>query len=121
MPKIFNVDDLSPKAERELVLGGKTYALKGLTVEDFIKTTEMAKALDKKDATLAEQFELTIGVILERVPGLPREALLPLSLDQLQATVAFVRGVDPDDIIKMLAADSPDAVTPAAEGTPTGN
>lgn len=97
MTKILNLDKLSAKETRELRLGGKTYKVKEMSVEDFIETTRMAEKLEG-ETSFAVQMEATIELIQRSVPEVSTEELKNLTIDQLRAVTAFIRGEDPEKI-----------------------
>lgn len=104
MAKVLNLDALSAApSERELVIGGKTYPIPKMTVDNFIETTRAAERLEKSDS-LAEQIEATVQMIMRAVPGVPREALGGYSLEILGKIAAFVRGDDLEEATEALAA-----------------
>lgn len=89
--KVLNLDKLVPNEGRELVIGGKSYPVLGMTVSNFIQTTRIAEKMNA-DTSIADQIEATVDMILRSVPAIEREVLAQLSLEQLQTIVAFVRG-----------------------------
>lgn len=97
MAKVLNIDSIQKPVSRELSLGGTKYAVKDMTVENFIETTKHSEELSAKKAGAREQLEATISMICRFIPDLPKELLQPLSLEQLGTIVAFVQGdFDPD-------------------------
>lgn len=93
MAKLLNVDSLSKTEDRELTIGGKTYKVLPLTVENFIETVKAAERI-KEDSSLSTQLAETLSMITRTVPGIKGDTLQKLSLDQLKAVAAFVRGED---------------------------
>jgi hypothetical protein len=119
MTKILNLDALSAKpSERELQIGGQSYPIPKMTVDNFIETTRAAARLEKSD-DLAEQVEATIEMIQRAVPGVPRDALGGYSLEILGKIAAFVRGDDVDGAEEKLA-QAQAAAAEQAGGDPTG-
>jgi hypothetical protein len=112
--KVLNLDVLSPKSSRVLILSGVEYPLLEFSVEDYIETSlaiEQAEAAqpvaaDADDATLEQKararFELFMTEIIKRIPTMSRDSLVKLSIEQLAAVHQFVNGVDPDTIAKMF-------------------
>lgn len=88
--KTLNIDALA-KSNRTLTLGGKTYEVQEMTVENFIETTKAAEKLGP-DASFVEQVEATIDMIQRHVPLIERSVLKKLSLEQLTTITQFVRG-----------------------------
>lgn len=91
MSKILNLDQFAPE-ERSVDFKGKRYAIRPATVEDFIRNTKRAQELARTKMDLPTQIEETAKMIAEMVPGLPVEEIKKLSLEQLAAFAAFVRG-----------------------------
>lgn len=89
--KILNLDKLTKKEGKEIVLFGKTHAVDGMTVGNFIETTLAAESL-AQETSLVKQVEATIDMIQRSVPSVDRKDLEKLALEQLQAIVAFIRG-----------------------------
>lgn len=97
MAKILNLDGFAAKAEaRKLIIGGKEYAVEDMTVENFIETTKAADRLTG-ETSVAVQVEATMDMIQRSVPTVERELLQRLTLEQLQAITAFVRGENVDE------------------------
>ncbi|WKZ86344.1 hypothetical protein N5B55_05160 [Ralstonia pickettii] len=105
MAKILNLDKLSGNDERELNIGGKAYPVKPMSVEDFIETTLTAERLEG-EKSIAKQIQATVKLIKRSVPTIDEQTLLQLSLEQLRAVTAFVRGEDPADIVEEREAGS---------------
>lgn len=91
--KSLNLDALIEKQEkRSITLGGKSYEVLDMTVENYIQTTLDANKLDAPDSTIVDQIEATIRMIKRSVPEIEEKILRSLSLEQLRVLVAFVRG-----------------------------
>ena len=91
--KILNLDALAaPK--RTLTLGGVTYDVEEMTVENFIETTRIAEELETKGdkLTFADQIGATIGMIKRSVPDITEQQLRKLNLEQLTMVSKFLRG-----------------------------
>lgn len=95
--KILNLDKLAKKEGRELVVFGKTYAVDGMTVSNFIETTRVAELL-AGETSLVKQVEATIDMISRSVPSIEKSELAKLELTQLQAIVKFIRGESVDGV-----------------------
>ena len=95
--KVLNLDKLAKKEGRELIVFGKTYAVDGMTVGNFVETTAVAEAL-AGETSLVKQVEATIEMIARSVPSIERSDLNKLELEQLQAIVAFIRGDDVEGV-----------------------
>lgn len=95
--KILNLEKLSASEERVLKVGDKEYPVSPMTVSNFIETTRAAEKLESETSVVA-QVEATVEMVLRSVPTITRDVLDQLSLEQLQAIVAFVRGDDVDGV-----------------------
>lgn len=92
--KVLDLDKLDAAASRrELHIAGKSYPIKELGVKDYIELTRASAGLDEK-ATLADQLEHSIELILRRVPGVPRDQLENRSLEVLSTIVSFINGAE---------------------------
>lgn len=98
MTKTLNLDKLASKETRELVLFGETYEVREMSVESFIETTRTAELLEK-ETSFAKQVETTIDLIKRSVPDVARENLMRMTIDQLRAVSAFIRGATPEEIL----------------------
>jgi len=99
MAKILNLDTLSAKETREVQIGGKTYPIKEMSVEDFIETTRTAEQMET-ESSYAKQIQETIRLIKRSIPEIEETVLMGLSLEQLRGLTAFIRGADPEKIIE---------------------
>lgn len=106
--KVLNLDDLA-KTNRSLTLGGVTYEVEEMTVENFIETTKAAEKLEKEDGSIVNQVSATIDLIVRSIPTIKTETLRKLPLEQLSTIVKFIRG-DLDE----------KETVPAAEGEVSG-
>lgn len=104
--KILNLDKLDTKEGRQLVIRGKSHPVEEMTVENFIATTRAAEKI--ADASIADQIEATVEMIVRSVPTVDRSDLVKLSLESLQAIVAFVRG-DAVDGVEQVEGESGEA------------
>ncbi len=95
MTKTLNLDKLASKETRELVLFGDTYQVREMSVESFIETTRVAEKLEK-ETSFAKQVETTIDLIKRSIPDVSRETLMQMSIEQLRAVSAFIRGATPE-------------------------
>ena len=90
--KTLNLDSLATVA-RTLTIGGATYEVQEMTVENFIETTREAELLEKKeDASIPEQMEATIKMIHRSIPTCPESVLRKMTLEQLALVSRFLRG-----------------------------
>ena len=117
--KVLNLDEVLQTDARELILQGKTYVISEMTVQDYIESTKAAMKLTGSTDTELQMQE-TARLIARQVPGIDQAFLLALPLDKLYAIAEFVRGVDPEEIIRRAeAALTKDAE--AAEPAEAGN
>lgn len=112
--KILNLEQLAPQSGRVLRLNGVDYPVEEMSVQNFIETTLTAERLEG-ETSIVVQLEATIDLIQRAIPTIDRELLKRLTLEQLQAVTVFIRGEDPEEIIKRFTQ----AVQPAeAEAEP---
>ena len=109
--KVLNLDALAA-TKRTITLGGETYAVQEMTVENFIETTRAAERLEAAGAQipLSDQVEATIESIQRSVPDCPKAVLRRLTLTQLSTVGKFLRG----------ELDGEEAKEPSAEGDAEG-
>lgn len=98
MTKLLNLDQLNAKEVREVQISGTTYEIKEMSVEDFIETTRVAEEMEK-ETSYAKQLQATVTLIKRAIPNIDQAVLMALSLDQLRALTAFIRGEDPAKIV----------------------
>jgi len=105
MTKLLNLNQLSNTAVREVQIGDKTYKIKEMSVEDFIETTRVAEEMEKEQS-YAKQLKATVDLLKRSIPDIDDTTLVSLSLDQLRALTAFVRGADPEQIVAQAQAEA---------------
>ena len=98
MTKLLNLNQLNAKEQREVQIGETVYKIKDMSVEDFIETTRVAEQMET-EASYAKQISATVELIKRSIPDIDASVLMSLSLEQLRALTAFVRGADPAEII----------------------
>lgn len=98
MTKLLNLNQLNPKEGREVQIGDKTYSVKEMSVEDFIETTQVAEQMES-EPSYAKQIAATVGLVKRSIPDIDSAVLMSLSLEQLRALTAFIRGADPASIV----------------------
>jgi hypothetical protein len=104
--KVLNLDMLDTGIEkRNLRLNGNDYAVEEMTVANFIETTRVAEKI-ADEPSLVLQIEATVEMILRSVPTLTKEALIGLSLVQLQTIVAFIRGDEDVDGVEKTEGEA---------------
>lgn len=95
--KILNLDTLPTKApRRQVTLGGVSYDVQEMSVEDFIETNLAAERLEADNNPKAQMAEM-VASVKRAVPTVPVDELNRLPLEKLGVLVAFIRGIfDPE-------------------------
>ncbi|KVH05360.1 hypothetical protein WS84_27900 [Burkholderia anthina] len=105
--KILDLDNLpTSQPQRQITLGGKSYAVQDMTVEMFIDAQQAAKRLEG-ETDILKQLDETIVAIMRAVPDVPEAELRKLTFEKLSVVGAFIRGMfDPDqaDVEAAVAA-----------------
>ncbi|MGN8188658.1 hypothetical protein ACTJLD_21980 [Burkholderia sp. 22088] len=105
--KILDLDNLpTSQPQRQITLGGKSYAVRDMTVEMFIDAQQAAKRLEG-ETDILKQLDETIVAIMRAVPDVPEAELRKLTFEKLSVVGAFIRGMfDPDqaDVEAAVAA-----------------
>lgn len=114
MTKLLNLNQLSAKENREVQIGEKTYAIREMSVEDFIETTRVAEKMEK-ETSYAVQLSETINLLKRSIPDIEEGVLMRLSLEQLRALSGFVRGEDPAVLVAAHQAMSAEEGAAPAE------
>lgn len=107
--KVLNLDALAAKSSKTVELGGRTYAVKEMTVEDFITANNEAKDLESKVGDPAEWVGSTVRFITRSIPEMTEKTVRKLSVEQMAVLVKFINGE--------LAAEAENA---ASETSPVG-
>lgn len=105
MTKLLNLNQLNPKEHREVQIGQAVYRVKEMSVEDFIETTRVAEEMEK-EASYAAQIKATVELVKRSIPDIEAALLMTLSLDQLRALTAFIRGEDPARIVAEVTGEA---------------
>lgn len=105
MTKLLNLNQLSAKEVREVKIGETTYAIKEMSVEDFIETSRVAEEMEN-ETSYAKQLQATIGLVKRAIPNIEASALLGLSIEQLKGLTAFIRGEDAETIVGAAQKDA---------------
>lgn len=97
--KVLNIDALvTPK--RVLNLGGTRHPVKEVSAQQFVdglaksEANDAALAAGLPGATKSEIFLDNVQMVLDLVPTLPKEVLMPLSLEAVVTILKFCRGDD---------------------------
>lgn len=117
MVKILNLDELA-QAKKQFTLSGKTYTVKEMTVEEYVKRLKESEALKEsengKEQTDAEKTESAVKMILDSVEGIEASAIRGLNLNQLVKLIEFITST-PEDLEAKAKADA-DNSAPDAPG-----
>lgn len=108
--KVFNVDALA-KETRHIVLDGQQHEVVPMNVESFLKTLEVADALEQ-DKSTASQINGVVKMINAAIPTLSEDRIRKMPLEHMNAISEFVRGEIPE-VLKPAAAEQ---VVANAEG-----
>lgn len=87
MAKLLDLDAIKP-SEKSIKLKGKKYALNPMSLGLFV----LIQQLQEQDITARspmEQAKAYADVVEKFIPGLPRDQIDALSIDQLQQIFAF--------------------------------
>ncbi|RQT26053.1 hypothetical protein [Burkholderia contaminans] len=116
--KILDLDNLpTSQPQRQITLGGKSYAVQDMTVEMFIDAQQAAKRLEG-ETDILKQLDETIAAIMRAVPDVPEAELRKLTFEKLSVVGAFIRGMfDPDqaDVEAAVAAATAESGEGAGE------
>jgi len=106
MAKVLNVDSLI-KERQEISIEGVIYPMKQMSVEDFIKLTKKAEAIDKKKTdTPSARIEFLVDTILISFPTCSDKVLKAQPIEVLNAIVEFAKdGTLPEDLEEDLEED----------------
>jgi hypothetical protein len=89
---VLNLDEIETGLERTVVLGGKNYPLKPMSVEDYIAQLKDAQAAEKEQDTV-KLFELMVNSVGRAFPSMKEGVIRKLTVAQLQKLMAFVQSV----------------------------
>lgn len=103
MTKLLNLDAMMPEESREVLMNGKVYQIKEMTVEDFMLMTQLAEKL-QETTRVQDHINHTIELITQVCPGMPKDELNALSINKLSALAKFIRGDEPEEIKKAAEA-----------------
>lgn len=97
--KVLNIDALvTPK--RVLTLAGERHPVKELSAQQFVDSLAKSEKLEAEGKTMkdSEVFRENVDLVLELVPTIKREVLMPLPLAAVITILKFCRG-DDDGIV----------------------
>lgn len=104
---LLNLDEVAVK-RRTVTLGGTAYAVKDMTVEDFIEATKEAKAIEANKDDAVASLESTVRMIKRTIPEMTEATIRGMSFDRLTLIVRFING-------ELEAEASKAEVAPAGE------
>lgn len=92
MTKIVNLDSLSTKRDKVVVLGGVEHVMKTLTVKDYVeqmkasgKITDLLNEEETSIESAEKVMDLTIQALMKLFPTITLEQFESLTMDQLTA------------------------------------
>ena len=89
--KVHNLDKY--KKKQQIILDGKTYEVKGLSVRMYLEDERM----NKLDETASDKETVRIMVdLLSEITNIPTEVIKDQDIEVLKALVAVSQGEDPD-------------------------
>lgn len=114
MTKVLNLDDLETNLDKVVTIKGVDYAMKALSVEDFINQMKEIDAMTTESMTAIQMYEVSLTVILRAFPGLEEDVLRSLNTFQIDSLYAFLK-----DKAEDIVEDGADAVG-SSEGNALG-
>jgi hypothetical protein len=105
MTKILNIDAIGTPESRVLEIAGVQYVVRPMSVEDYVLNSEDAEAI-RKEANLLESIQRTMKMVRRAIPGLSEDVLKKQTMDRLQAIVAFIRGAEPEELMRIFSPQS---------------
>jgi hypothetical protein len=109
--KILNIDTFA-KVDRQITLGGVTFAVEEPTLQQFIDNLKAAEDLEKSTKAgatvpLSKSFDIAVETIKQSIPTMDEQIIRSLKVPAVTAILQFIRGeLDPEVV----------AGAPAAEG-----
>lgn len=90
--KLLNLDEVASDIEKEITLGGETYPMESISVDDYINLVRKEEELAKKEeVTGVENFDFLFDVVASSFPTMPKEVIGKLKLQQLTAIMDFIK------------------------------
>jgi hypothetical protein len=119
--KVLNLDELA-KVDRTVVIGGKSYDIREMSVEGFIEFSRMAAEIEAKRTAgnhvgSLDLIALMRGTVKFAIPDASPELVGTLNIAQLTKLVAYING-ELDEGAEAVAAAATAAST---ADTPEGN
>lgn len=95
MAKLLNLDEIAP-SNKEIAFGGKKYQVKPMSFGGFVKLQKLSKA----EASVEEQLDTYIEVIMSVIPAIERAELESMTFNQIIALVEFVSDAEEEELEK---------------------
>lgn len=89
-PTYLDLDAIAPTVECVVKLGGTEHKLQPMSLENFIKTTEILNSIPAEPSA-RDEFENTIKLLQIAFPTMTASMLRGLTHDQLGAILAFAQ------------------------------
>ena len=90
MAKLLDLDAVAAESEFVIKLNGTEHKLKPATVETFVANMKELEKLGVS-ASVAEELEVTIGIILRAFPTVTEAEVRALTMQQIKAISDFAR------------------------------
>lgn len=115
--EILNIDSLATPATKKVAIAGKEYEVVEMSVQQFIDYSKKSKVLDDNpDAAEYEKVENMAEMITDMIPECPKEVLLGLQFNQINAIFAFCRGVLAEEIMNIYGQAKSEESTETKKG-----
>jgi hypothetical protein len=108
----FDLDAVVPD-EVVIKLGGKQYALKPVSVDDFIKNSKMLQAIDGAANDLESTLAHTVDLLTRAFPTMSEKVIRGMSMLQMNKLVELAHGMNGQKASETSAAAA------ATENPPT--
>tara|TARA_B100002049_G_scaffold236882_1_gene225023 strand:- start:2599 stop:2958 length:360 start_codon:yes stop_codon:yes gene_type:complete len=89
-PQILNLDEVAPPA-RSVKFQGVSYAIKAMTLAEFIEVSRQADAMKGKEITQSQVAEQARESITRVMPDMPLEVVESLTFEQIAAISSFIQ------------------------------
>lgn len=90
--KLLNLNAIAP-AERAVSINGVDYPIVQQSLASVIRAVQREKNREK-ETDLEKILTNMVNDVAELIPSCPRETLMALNMDQLNALIAFANGRD---------------------------
>lgn len=86
--KLLNIDELVTP-ERAITIKGEQFIVKDKTVGQMLSALQAQQLIDDANSSPEALFEKMVDTVKQVIPDCPRETLLGLQMDQLNAILNF--------------------------------